>query len=279
MNKNTFLSRYGLKWNPFRKDLPTIGMTTDSHMESFCFQVENLVMDGGFALITGPAGTGKSITMRYLADRLAKIPEVTLVEIARPQSRLIDFYRELGEEFGVQLKPSNRWGGYRSLRENWSKHIATTLFRPIIFIDEAQETPTEVLNELRIMSSDAFDSKNMITVILSGDERLTDRFHTPELVPLGSRVKAKLIMRGKTPSELIDFVKALLREAGNPVLMNDNLIQTLAEKSMGNYRTLVQMADSLLLAGAQKELDKLDEKLFFETFDSTPKGRSKSRGK
>jgi len=36
--------------------------------------------------------------------------------LTRPQSRMADFYREIGEIFGVQLSPRNRWGGFKVLR-------------------------------------------------------------------------------------------------------------------------------------------------------------------
>lgn len=41
--------------------------------------------------------------------------------------------------FGVELKPNNRWGGFKALRERWQAHLEKTLLRPVLLIDEAQE--------------------------------------------------------------------------------------------------------------------------------------------
>lgn len=43
--------------------------------------------------------------------------EITIGEMSRPQSGLADFYREMGNLFGIELKVSNRYGGYKALRE------------------------------------------------------------------------------------------------------------------------------------------------------------------
>ena len=61
---------YGLKWNPFLPEVPVESLARTPRIESFCYRLESLVLDGGFAMITGEPGTGKSVTLRILADRL-----------------------------------------------------------------------------------------------------------------------------------------------------------------------------------------------------------------
>src|SRR5690606_32310342 len=106
----------------------------------------------------GDPGTGKSVALRLLAARLAKQRDVVVGTIDHPQSRVSDFYRELGDIFGISLGAHNRWGGFKALRERWSEHITTSMTRPVLVIDEAQEMLSTVLNELRILSSKQFDS-------------------------------------------------------------------------------------------------------------------------
>jgi general secretion pathway protein A len=67
----------------------------------------------------------------------------------RPQSSLSDLCREMGHLFGASLSPANRYGGFKALRERWQEHIKSTLFRPVLLVDEAQEMVTCCLNELR----------------------------------------------------------------------------------------------------------------------------------
>jgi general secretion pathway protein A len=88
------LAVYGIKFNPFSPELPTEALRLTSKVDSFCWRVEHsLVREGGFALISGDPGTGKSVVLRLLAERLARVRELTVGALTHPSSRLSDFYR------------------------------------------------------------------------------------------------------------------------------------------------------------------------------------------
>jgi ABC-type transport system involved in cytochrome c biogenesis ATPase subunit len=147
------LSLYGFKHNPFRPDVPTEALYVPQTVDAFLRRVEVGLAQGGFAMLTGDPGTGKSIALRLLAARLSALSDVVVGTIEHPQSRPGDFYRELGDLFGVPLIAHNRWAGFKALRTRWTEHFATTLRRPVLILDEAQETTSPVLNELRILAS------------------------------------------------------------------------------------------------------------------------------
>ena len=134
------LALYGLKWHPFTTEVPTEAIHVPARLEHFCWRIEHgLIGEGGFAMIHGDPGTGKSVALRLLAERLARLPDLTVGAITHPQSNLADFYREMGDLFGVPLRPHNRWGGFKALREAWFAHLESTRRRPVLLIDEAQE--------------------------------------------------------------------------------------------------------------------------------------------
>ena len=123
-----------------------------------------------------------------------------------------------------------------------------------------------VLCELRLLSSARFDSQSLLSVILAGDARLTEKLRREELVPLGSRIRVRLHTESASRDELLGCLEHLMAEADNPGLMTAGLCQTLCDHAMGNYRVLTQMAAELLAAAAHRQLDQLDEKLFLELY-------------
>jgi len=265
-------SALGLKYNPFSPDVPVEALWVSPRTEHFCWRVQNQVREGGFALVSGDVGTGKSVTMRVVAERLGALRDVTVGTLTHPRSRVADFYREMGELFGATLTASNRWGGFKALREKWHAHIDATLMRPVLLIDEAQEMYPEVLSELRMLTSTCFDSRAILTVVLAGDTRLPEMFRREELVPLGSRMRVRMVHEYATREELRGCLVHRLTEAGNAALATPQLLDTLCEHAAGNYRVLLTMAAELLDAAVARECTTLDEKLYLDVF-ATPVAR------
>jgi type II secretory pathway predicted ATPase ExeA len=261
------LALYGLKWNPFSPELPVEAIYVAPKLENFCWRVEHAqIREGGFAMIHGDPGTGKSVALRLLAARLARVADVIVGAITHPQSNLADLYRELGDVFAVPLKPHNRWGGFKALRDRWLAHMETTRRRAVLLVDEAQEMSPAALCELRLLASACFDSQPLLCVVLAGDARLIEKLRREELIPLGSRIRTRLATEHASRDELLESLNHLLAGAGNASLMTPALRQTLCDHAAGNYRILTTMAAELLAAAAQRELAQLDEKLYLEVF-------------
>ena len=280
MNAKKLLSLWGLKWNPFSPELPSEGLLVTAKIESFAWRVEQLVQEGGFALITGESGTGKSVALRIVAERLSTLRDVVVGVLERPQSRTADFYRELGDVFSVKLSPSNRWGGFKALRERWKAHVASSRIKPVLLVDEAQEMDPEVLSELRILSSADFDATSLLTVVLSGDGRLLELLRHEDLVPLGTRIRTRLCTEPASREELAELLSHALSKAGSASLMTPELMDTLVDHSAGNYRLLMTMGAELLAHGMAHEVEQLDEKFYLEVFQpKRPRTRGASKKK
>jgi general secretion pathway protein A len=266
MNAKKLLSLWGLKWNPFSPELPSEALLVTAKIESFAWRVEQLVQEGGFALICGESGAGKSVALRIVAERLATRRDVAVGVLQRPQSKGADFYRELGDIFAVKLSPSNRWGGFKALRERWKTHVASSRIKPVLLIDEAQEMDSEVLSELRLLSSADFDATALLTVVLSGDGRLLERLRQEALIPLGTRIRTRLNIEPASREELFDLLSHALTKAGNAKLMTTELMDALVDHCAGNYRLLMTMGGELLAHGLAQETAQLDEKAYLELF-------------
>ncbi|MBD1399627.1 ExeA family protein [Pelovirga terrestris] len=273
MNDATLRAVYGLKYNPFLPTLPPQALWSLPGAEAFALRLETLTIHGGFALITGEPGQGKSKTLHWLSEKLRQVPDLSIGVMERPQSSMADFYRELGDIFGVPLSLANRYGGFKSLRARWQAHCDSTLHRAVLLIDEAQEVSSQCLTELRLLQSSRFDSESLLFTVLCGDSRLGDRFRLPELLPLGSRIRARLPLGPLAPETLKEYLDFALTQAGHPQLMTPELMETLAAHAAGNLRVLTHMAAELLTTAASRNLPRLDERLYLELFTPTPKAR------
>ncbi len=280
MNSKKLLALWGLKWNPFSPELPREALLVTAAIDNFAWRVEQLVQEGGFALVTGEPGTGKSVVLRIIAARLAALRDVSVGALERPQSKTTDFYRELGDIFAVKLSSSNRWGGFRALRERWKTHVAATHIKPVLLIDEAQDMTPEVLKELRILSSADFDATALLTVILAGDGRLLELLRHQDLIPLGTRIRTRLVLEAASRAELGQLLSHALAKAGNAALMTAELQNTLVDHAAGNYRVLMTMSAELLAHGLAHEAQQLDEKFYLEVFQAKlprPVGNKKAK--
>lgn len=271
------LQLYGLKWNPFAPDVPTKALHVTARIESFGWRVEHLAREGGFAAIVGEPGTGKSVTLRLLAARLAALRDVVVGILTRPQAGVADFYRELGHLFGVALSPHNRWAGAKALRDTWLAHLDAAGFRPVLLVDEAQDVRTDVLNELRLLASADLDARVILTVVFAGDRRLQERLREVDLLPLDSRLRVKLVLDTATRDELAQCLRHALDAAGNPRLITAGLVDAIVDHAAGNHRTLMAHAHELLLAGAEQDRPQLDEQLFFDLFAPAAAPRARTR--
>ena len=270
------LAALGLKFHPFRPSVPIEALHRTPQAELFLGRVERSVGDGGLALLCGEPGTGKSAVLRMLHDRLRTRTDLVVATIAHPQSRPADFYRELGDAFGLAMRPNNRWESFKGLRARWGEHIAKTCMRPVVLIDEAQEMLPQVLAELRLLSSKDFDAEALLCVVFAGDTRFLDKLDTKELAPLRSRVRRRLLLEHASHDTLKDCLEHLLEAAGNVAFMSESLKHALVDHAAGNYRVLMQMGDELLLLALDQRLTSLDEHHYTQAFGA-PKQRSPSR--
>jgi general secretion pathway protein A len=257
------LARFGLSFHPFAAAVPPTMCQVTPEMTHVIGRCDHLILHGGFAVIVGEAGTGKSTLLRCLHARLADHTDLVTGILTRPQASVADFYRELGSLFSVSLAPHNRWAGARVLRERWLSHWGASRQRPILIVDEAQEMHLTVLNELRLLCAAELDAVSLLSVILAGDARLSEHLQERELLPLSSRIRIQYRTQAASIMELEQLLDHLLRRAGNAELMTDGLKHSLAEHACGNRRSLMHLADQLLDAAlADPGCERIDEAFF-----------------
>ena len=128
------------------------------------------------------------------------------------------------------------------------------------------ELPPLVLSELRLLTMEKFDSICLLTIILAGDSRLTNSFKQTDLIPVGTRIRTRMVMDPWMKPQLLNLLQESTQRAGNPKLLTADLAETLAEYAAGNPRVMMNLAAECLSIGQRKESVQLDAGLFFELF-------------
>jgi type II secretory pathway predicted ATPase ExeA len=277
MNRK-LLAPYGLKFNPFAPDIPLEALYTTPLIDNFCKRLEWLAREGGFAQILGAPGSGKSAALRLVLGKMSNVPEIVVGVLTRPQCGVADLYRELGDLYGLQLRPNNRWASSKVLRARWQEHIQQSLFRPVLFVDEAQEMQAGTLNELRLLTSKDLDSCSLLSVVLAGDLRLIEKLNHSDLLPVNSRTRVRLKLDELNRDQLMACLRHCVQSAGNARLMTPELMAALCDHAAGNLRALMVMADEMLQIGLERGGCPLDEKLFLESYP-VPAPRRASSGR
>jgi len=89
-----------------RPEIPNEAIYITPSVDSFLRTVELGIADGAFIMITGDPGTGKSVALRLLSERLRRLPDLMVGTVEHPQSRTSDFYCELGRQ---KRRPGESW--------------------------------------------------------------------------------------------------------------------------------------------------------------------------
>ena len=106
---------------------------------------------------------------------------------------------------------------------------------------------------------------------------VAERLRSLDLLPLGSRIRRRLVLEAASSDELLACLEHLLETAGNSALMTEALRATLVDHAVGNYRILMNLCDEILAVGADRGLPKLDEKLYLGFYAAPPKKAVKRR--
>jgi general secretion pathway protein A len=165
---------FGLARNPFLVSPdPENFYSTAAHDEALLQLVSRIEARQGLMVLTGEAGTGKSIVLRYLLDWLRKYNYSTAY-VFHPLLRSADLLELILEDFGIVCF-STRKKDLRIALKNWliDRHKAGEC--PVILIDEAQALKLQALAELRALLNLQVEGVRLVQVVLVGQPSLEER--------------------------------------------------------------------------------------------------------
>ena len=250
---------FGLKEVPFSiAPDPRFFFTSERHKEALAHLKYGLQGAGGFVMLTGEVGTGKTTVSRALVQELAS--DTIIGYIHNPAVSELELLLALCVEFGLEHDADKSSVSilfarlHQFLLANCQQQRAC-----IVLIDEAQLLSTEVLEQLRLLTNLDHNNKKLLHIVLIGQPELQQKLKQSELRQLAQRINARYHLLPLTLVELTSYVAYRISiAAGNPGLFPPSLLKLVHHYSGGVPRLINLICDKALYLAFTARSNKLN---------------------
>ena len=224
---------------------------SELHKEALNYLLSGLGEGGGFALLTGEVGTGKTTVSRALFSQLES--NVHLALILNPMFSAQELLEAICDELEVSYSEN---ASLKQLTDNivyFLKAERDNGFQTIVAIDEAQHLGPDVLEQLRLLTNFETDSDKLLKVLLIGQPELQQKLQQTNLRQLAQRITARYHLLPLTPQEIESYIQHRLTIAGGELsLFPSSAIKKIARHSNGIPRVINLLCDKALWVSYQK---------------------------
>jgi len=257
-----YLKHFSLSERPFTiSPDPRFLFMSNRYREALAHLTYGVNEGGGFVLLTGEVGTGKTTVCRCL---LQQLPENTrLAFVLNPKLNSVELLATICDELKIDY-PEN-CQSLKILTDKLSEFLLKSYqqeLNVVVMIDEAQNLGTEVLEQIRLLTNLETNQKKLLQIILVGQPELQEKLAKRELRQLAQRITARYHLRPLSLKETVAYVLHRVRIAGcHQVLFSRDSIEYLHTKTMGIPRLVNTICDRALFAAASRQKDKVDKKI------------------
>jgi len=203
---------FGFREKPFNLTPdPKFLYLSPKHNEAFAHLEYGLERRGGFMVVTGEVGTGKTTLCRYFLDRLDE--DTVSAFILYPSLGTTDLLRSVNHDLGIPSEGENEkelidaLHGFLLESHRQGKNI-------VLVIDEAQNLSRDVLEQVRLISNLETDTEKLIQIVLIGQSELNDLLAQRDLRQLAQRVTARYHLTPLSRPEMVQYIRHRLAVAG-----------------------------------------------------------------
>lgn len=246
---------FGLHEKPFSiAPDPRYLYMTEQHREALAHLLFGVGDEGGFILLTGEVGTGKTTICRSLLDRLPENTDVAF--IVNPRLSVNELLQSICDDLSISY-PNN--STIKDLVDGLNQFLLNAYAsgrNTILIIDEAQNLANEVLEQLRLLTNLETNEKKLLQLILLGQPELNDKLEQKNLRQLAQRVTARFHLMPLNESETIAYIQHRLHVAGyRGELFSKSAFKCVHTQSAGVPRLVNVICDRAMLgAYAQGQL-------------------------
>lgn len=237
---------------------------SEQHKDALAHLLYGVGEHGGFVLLTGEVGTGKTTICRSLLQQMPNDCEVAYV--VNPRQSEVELLRSICDELGVYYFYEGQGSAYlvdlinEHLLEAHSRGINT-----VLIVDEAQNLSVDVLEQLRLLTNLETDQKKLLQLILLGQPELNAKLAKDELRQLAQRITARYHLKPLGFEETRFYIQHRLQVAGCQVpLFADDVIKLIHREAKGIPRLINVICDRCLLgaySASQTHVERATAKL------------------
>ena len=256
-----YKSFYKLTQNPFQLNA-NLDFFFDSsgHKRAKAYLRYGLVQGEGFVVVTGMAGTGKTMLVKELFQSLKQDSEIIIGVMVTSQVGAEDTLRMLSTVFKLAYEYDDNKASLLARLENFFKESGKRGKRVLLVVDEAQNLPKQSIEELRMLSNYEWEGKSVLQIFLVGQEELGRRLYSPGMDQVKQRIVATHHLKAIEEEEIKEYIFFRLSKAGwqNNPQFNLDVFSEIYKFTKGIPRRINTLCDRLLLYGFLEELTTID---------------------
>ena len=217
------------------------------HQEALATLLYGLSCDGGFVLLTGEVGAGKTTTCRCLLDQIPENCDVAY--IFNPKLTVVELLSTVCDEFHIKYpKKTTSIKQFVDLINNYLLDSHAKGRKAVLIIDEAQNLSADVLEQMRLLTNLETNERKLLQILLVGQPELIEMLARPDLRQLAQRIVARYHLKPLNKIEVRAYVKFRLEMAGvQRPLFSDAVLNKLYRLSGGVPRLINLLCDRALL--------------------------------
>jgi general secretion pathway protein A len=257
-----YLDYFGLKEIPFSiAPDPHYLYMSERHREALAHMKFGVESGGGFVLLTGEVGTGKTTIARCVIEQLDEKTNVAL--ILNPRLDPVELLSSVCDELQIH---HNGTPSLKDLTDSLNKYLITSHEmgrKTILMIDEAQHLSFDVLEQIRLLTNLETNTRKLLQIILIGQPELQELVNRQELRQLAQRITARYHLLPLDLEQTKAYIRHRLKVAGLPAhsqLFSDNSLKLLHKFSQGIPRLINVLCDRSLLGVYSEQSNKISAK-------------------
>jgi len=247
------LDFYGFAKMPFGKDIPVTDVHTTDQITNTVAMLKLGLADEDIILLTGPVGSGKSVTLRTFACGLDQ-NKYTPIYLRGNNMTQAELYKFILQEMKIEAPRS-----LIKVKTLYFKTVLEATKKPVIIIDDAQDISDEALLAIKAMVNFDQDSASRICFVLVGQPELRQTISFSHFESLRQRIKLEVHLQAMTLEETCSYIDHSLKIAGRSTsIFSDSAKSEIHNRSEGINRQVNKICYQALINGAIGKRDIVD---------------------